>query len=89
MSWRIVTHGNRGGASPLATVTPEPGPPSTRGSSTMTPIAAYYIFNANEHERDAAAARGYDVGPRRPSLVERVGAALTALRPARRVASGA
>lgn len=38
----------------------------------MTPIAAYYIFIAGEHERAAAATHGIDLRARRPSLLDRL-----------------
>ena len=47
----------------------------------MTPIAAYYIFTANEHERAAAATHGLPARRRRPSLLDRVRAIASAIRP--------
>ncbi len=55
----------------------------------MTPIAAYYIFTANEHERDAVAATGLDPRAGRPSLADRLRALVAALRPQRGLASAA
>jgi len=46
----------------------------------MSPIAAYYIFTASEHERAAAAAHGIPLR-RRPSLLERVRSLAAAVRP--------
>ena len=46
----------------------------------MSPIAAYYIFTASEHERTAAAAHATPLR-RRPTLLARVRTAAAALRP--------
>jgi hypothetical protein len=46
----------------------------------MSPIAAYYIFTASEHERAAAAAHGIPLR-RRPSLLERIRTVAAAVRP--------
>lgn len=46
----------------------------------MTPIAAYYIFTANEHERAATAAHGLSRRTR-ASLSARLRALAAALRP--------
>ena len=53
--------------------------PVCRGAP-MSPIAAYYIFTASDHERAATAAHGIPLR-RRPSLVERVRSVAAALRP--------
>ena len=44
----------------------------------MTPIAAYYLFTASEHERIAAASHGYVEA--RPTLMDRIRELLTGLR---------
>ncbi len=54
----------------------------------MTPIAAYIIYTANEHERDARAAHG-PVHRSRPSLAERLRAILAGARPQRPLAGAA
>jgi hypothetical protein len=46
----------------------------------MTPIAAYYVFTASEHERAAAAEHGIPLRRRR-SLLERVRGLAAAVRP--------
>ena len=46
----------------------------------MTPIAAYFIFTASEHERATEATHGLPAR-RRPSLLERVRSLAAALRP--------
>jgi hypothetical protein len=48
----------------------------------MTPIAAFVIYTANEHERDVRAAHGPVRRPR-PSLAERLRSILAATRPQR------
>jgi hypothetical protein len=47
----------------------------------MTPIAAYFIFTADEQQRAVAAA--HEISPRRarPSLFDRVRAVAAAMRP--------
>jgi len=54
----------------------------------MSPIAAYYVFSASEHERAAAAAHG--IPPRRrPSLLDRVRTVAAAVLPQRSPARSA
>jgi hypothetical protein len=47
----------------------------------MTPIAAYYIFTAAEHERAAASAHQQLVRRHRPSLLDRVRTLAALIRP--------
>jgi hypothetical protein len=47
----------------------------------MTPIAAYFIFTADEQQRAAAAAHEISARRARPSLFDRVRAVASSLRP--------
>jgi hypothetical protein len=47
----------------------------------MSPIAAYYIYTANENARAAERVHAIDARPRGPSLLDRVRALTGALRP--------
>jgi hypothetical protein len=46
----------------------------------MTPIAAYYIFIANENERASSAAHPLPVRRQHPSLLDRIRSFATGLR---------
>jgi hypothetical protein len=54
----------------------------------MTPLAAYYLFVAQENERELALKR-QPAGTPRPSLIDRARRVAAGLRPAPRVASPA
>ena len=56
----------------------------------MQPIAAYYVFIANERAREASARHQYRSAPPKPRTARRFGAALGALvRPLRGAVSAA